>query len=306
MTISYLLRRLGQSALVLIALLCLMFVVSNFIGDPVTLLLPPEAPHSQRVALAQELGLDKPWYGRFGDYVARIAAGDFGTSLWLNAPALPLVLTRLPFSLMLAAITLSIAVPTALILGSLAALRPKSVVDRMVNFFSLGSVSTVDFWIGLMLILIFAVQLGWFRSGGYGPSYHYVVLPALTMASRPVGRLAQVTRSAMIEEYSKPYIRMARAKGMPERRVFLHALKGASIPIVTLGGDEMNHQLNGSVVIETVFAWPGIGLLLIQAVQNRDFYLLEATVFVIAVIAIIINLLVDFTYTYLNPKIKYV
>lgn len=280
-------------------------MISNLIGNPVALMLPTEATLEQRAALATALGLDGSLLDRFFAYLQRVLSGTFGTSLWQNVPALDLVLGRLPITVYLASVAIAISLPTAILLGSLAAMRPRSVVDRLVNVTSLSGVSTVDFWAGLMLILVFAVGLGWARTGGFGPGLAFVLLPALTLSFRAIGRIAQLTRTAMLDEYSKPYIRMARAKGLPESRVFLHALKNAAIPIVTMSGDELNHLLNGAIVVEVVFAWPGIGLLLLQAVERRDLFLIEATVAVIAVLAIVINLLVDVAYTYLNPRIRY-
>ena len=289
----------------LVVVLLVVFAISNLIGDPVALMLPTEASAAQRDALAESLGLTGSWWDRFLNYLQRVGSGTFGLSLWQNVPALPLVLSRLPITFYLAGVAIAISVPTAIIMGSIAALRPRSLVDKIVNVTSLSGVSTVDFWAGLMMVLIFSVGLGWTRTGGYGPGLEYVLLPALTLSFRAIGRIAQLTRSAMLDEYSKPYVRMARTKGMPEHRIFLHALKNAAIPIVTLSGDEFNHLLNGSIVVEVVFAWPGIGLLLLQAVERRDLFLIEATVVTIAVLAIVINLLVDLLYTFLNPKISY-
>ena len=286
-------------------MLAVVFIISNLIGDPVALMLPTEASAAQREALADSLGLSGSWFDRFVNYLQRVFSGTFGISLWQNVPALPLVLNRLPITFYLAGVAIAISLPTAVIMGSIAALKPRSIIDKFVNVASLSGVSTVDFWAGLMLIIIFSVGLGWTRTGGYGPGLEFVLLPALTLSFRAIGRIAQLTRSAMLDEYSKPYIRMARTKGMPEHRIFFHALKNAAIPIVTLSGDEFNHLLNGAIVVEVVFAWPGIGLLLLQAIDRRDLFLIEATVVTIAVLAIVINLLVDLAYTYLNPKISY-
>ena len=156
-----------------------------------------------------------------------------------------------------------------------------------------------------MLILIFSVQLGWLPTSGYG-GVQYIILPAVVLAVSPLGRVAQITRSAMLDEMSKPYIRAARAKGMSRRQaIFRHGLKNAFVPIITMAGDETTSVLNGAVVIEAVFAWPGVGLLLIQAIQRRDLPLIEATVLVVAVLVIVTNVLVDIAYAYLNPRIRY-
>ena len=289
----------------LAVVLVVIFIISNLIGDPVALMLPTEATAAQREELAESLGLTGSWWDRLGAYLERVASGTFGQSLWQDVPAMQLVLGRLPVTFYLAGVAFLISVPTAVLMGSIAAFKPRSLIDRFVNVSSLGGVSTVDFWAGLMLIMIFSVGLGWTRTGGFGPGLAYVILPALTLSFRAIGRIAQLTRSAMLDEYSKPYVRMARAKGMPEHRIFFHALKNAAIPVVTLSGDEFNHLLNGAIVVEVVFAWPGIGLLLLQAIERRDLFLIEATIAVIAVLAIVVNLIVDLLYTSLNPKISY-
>jgi peptide/nickel transport system permease protein len=175
----------------------------------------------------------------------------------------------------------------------------------VITVFSLGGVSTADFWLGLMLILILAVEFGWFPTSGYGGP-EFVVLPALTLTFRPIGRISQLARSTVLDELSKSYVVTARAKGLQEQTVlFLHTLKNAAIPVITLSGDEMASLLNGAVVIETVFAWPGIGILLIQAIEHRDFPVVEATVFVIAIMVVILNLLVDLSYSLLDPRVRY-
>jgi peptide/nickel transport system permease protein len=178
-------------------------------------------------------------------------------------------------------------------------------MDRIVTVVALGGVSTADFWLGLMLILFFAVRLGWLPTSGYGGA-QYVILPAIALAFRPLGRISQVVRSAMLDQFGQPYVTTARAKGLTERVVvYLHTLKNAAIPIATLVGDEAASLLNGAVVIETVFGWPGVGILLIEAIERRDLPLIEASVFVIAVMIVTVNLLVDVVYTFLDPRVRY-
>jgi peptide/nickel transport system permease protein len=285
--------------------LILVFVVGHGIGDPARLMLPPEAPVEQYLALRAQLGLDDPLHEQFFRSAGRWIRGDFGDSLWQRAPALSLALERIPNTLYLTSVALVLALPLAILLGTISAVRPRSIADRVLTVFSLGGVSTADFWLGLMLIIIFAVQLGWFRTSGFG-GWEFVVLPAITLAFRPVGRIAQVTRSSLLDEMSKMYVNAARAKGLHERTVvFYHSLKNAAIPIITLSGDEAASLLNGAVVVETVFAWPGIGILLIQAIGRRDLPLIEATVFVIAIMIIVLNLLVDLAYAAIDPRVRY-
>ena len=268
-------------------------------------MLRPEATEEQVQALREELGLDDPILVQFARYMGDLARGDFGDSLWQRVPALPIVFDRLPATLYLAAITLAVAVPLALLLGIVSAVRPRSLADRVVTVVSLAGVSVADFWLGLMLILLFAVELGWLPTSGYG-GLNFVVLPAAALAIRPMGRISQVVRSAMLDEMGRPYVTTARAKGLGERVVvFYHTLKNSAIPIVTLMGDEAASLLNGAVVIETLFGWPGIGILLIQAIERRDLPLIEATAIVIAVMIVGVNLLVDLTYTLIDPRVRY-
>ncbi len=282
-----------------------MFFVTHMLGDPARLMLRPEATEEQVQALRDTLGLNDPLHVQFGRYMSNLAQGDFGDSIWQRVPALPIVLDRIPATLYLAGVTLLLSVPLAILLGIISAVRPRSIADRLVTVFSLGGVSTADFWLGLMLILLFAVQLRWLPTSGYG-GLEFVILPAVALAVRPMGRISQVVRSAMLDEMSKPYMVTARSKGLKERVVvFRHALKNAFIPVVTLAGDEASVILNGAVVIETLFGWPGVGVLLIQAIERRDLPLIEASVITIAVMIVTVNLIVDLAYTLLDPRVRY-
>ena len=285
------------------ALLVAVFLVSHVVGDPINAMVPPDATEEARESLRESLGLTGSLAEQFGNFVRRVLSG-FGDSFWQRTPSLGLVISRLPASIYLALATLFLAVPVALGLGAWAARHPRGLVTRGIDIFSLGGVSTVDFWLGFMLILLFGVYLGWLPTGGYGSAKH-VVLPALALAYRPMGIIAQFTRSALLDEYQKTHVALARANGLPERRVFRHVLKNASIPILTLAGDEFVHLASGQLVIETVFAWPGMGRMVIQAVGQRDLFLIEAGVFVIASVVLLANLLVDVTYAALDPKIRY-
>ncbi len=294
-----------HSIFILIGLVIVVFFVTHMLGDPARLMLRPEATEEQVQALRESMGLNDPMYVQFGRFISDLARGDFGDSLWQRVPALPIVLDRVPATLYLAGVTLLIAFPLAVVLGIISAVRPRSVWDRIVTIVSLGGVSTADFWVGLMLIIFFSVQLGWLPTSGYG-GLTYVILPAIALTLRPMGRISQVVRSAMLDEMSKQYMVTARAKGLKERTVvFGHALKNAFIPVVTLGGDEAAALLNGAVVIETLFGWPGVGILLIQAIERRDLPLIEASVLTIAVMIVTVNLLVDLTYAMLDPRVRY-
>jgi peptide/nickel transport system permease protein len=301
----YLIRRLLWSVVVIFGLAAIVFVVMHMIGDPARLMLPQEATIEQYLALRRQLGLEDPFPEQFGRFMFGMLRLDFGDSIWQGVPALSLVLDRVPATIYLAFAALFLSVPLAIGLGVVAALWPGSIVDRAITVASLAGVSVANFWLGLTLILIFAAELRWLPTSGFGgPSY--VILPAITLALRPIGRIGQLTRTTMLDELSKLYVQTARAKGLPERTVVqVHALKNAALPIITLTGDEMAGLLNGAVVIETVFAWPGIGGLMIQAIERRDFPLVEATLFVIAIIVVGLNLLVDLSYAVLDPRVRY-
>lgn len=297
-------KRAAQSLGVLLLVLTLVFLVGRLIGDPAYVILGPERMPEDYERLRESLGLNDALVVQYSDFITGAAVGDFGDSFWQKIPAFGLALERLPATLYLAFTTLILAVPLAIFVGSIAAWRPRSAFDRIVNVASLGGASVVDFWLGLMLILVFAVQFGVLPTSGFdGPEY--VVLPAMTLALRPFGRIAQITRSAMLDELAKPYVALARAKGLRESRVvFNDCLRNALIPIVTLGADEFLGLMNGAVVVETIFAWPGVGQLLIQAIERRDLPLVESAVFIIAAVVVITNVLVDLAYLRMNPSIR--
>ncbi|MDQ2655606.1 MAG: ABC transporter permease [Chloroflexota bacterium] len=294
-----------HSVIVLLGLVVAVFFFTHMLGDPARLMLRPEATAEQVEAVRDRLGLNDPLHEQFFRFMGGAARGDFGESIWQRAPALPIMLERLPNTLYLAGVTILVAIPLAALLGIVSALRPGSLIDRASTVVGLAGVSIADFWLGLMLILFFAVNLGWLPTSGFGGP-QYVILPALALMVRPLGRISQVIRSSMLDQMSQPYVTTARSKGLSERVVVsLHAMKNAAIPALTLIGDETAALLNGAVVIETVFGWPGIGLLLIQAIERRDLPLIEACVFAIAVMIIFANLLVDLAYTFFDPRIRY-
>jgi|AntAceMinimDraft_12_1070368.scaffolds.fasta_scaffold01327_2 peptide/nickel transport system permease protein len=300
--LRYLGNRLAFSGVVIFSLLIVVWFMVNQVGDPARLLIPVEASKELYETTRLNLGLDDPVLVRLWRDMSGWLLGDFGNSLWQNVPAMPLVLSRLPDTLILTLFTLSFVVPLALLLGIFSALRPDSLLDRFLTTVSLAGVSIADFWLGLMLILVLAVQFGLFPTSGSG-NWTYMVLPAIALAMRPIGRLAQVTRSSLVEEMRKPYITTLRAQGMKEGRIVRrHALKNSLISVITIGGDELATFLNGAVVIETLFAWPGIGSLFIQAIQRRDLPLILACVFVVAVMVVLVNLLVDLAYAWVDPR----
>lgn len=299
----YVLLRLIQGFAVLALAITVVFLVGHVIGDPVDIMLPEEATLEQRALLRAQLGFDQPLGVQFVEFLRRAATG-FGDSLWQNRSALSIVLERLPATLFLGLAAAGIAIPVGLAVGTVAAFRPGTWVDRVSAVFSLGGVSVVEFWLALMLVLVFAVNLGWFPTGGYGLGLH-LVLPAVAISYRSIGRISQLTRGAVLEEYGQQYVEMARAKGLSEWRVFRHVARNAAVGVIILVGDEVATMVNGAIVIEVVFSWPGVGSLLLASIQVRDLFLVEAAVFVVTAIVISANLVTDIVYAVLEPRVAH-
>jgi len=301
---DFLIQKLGHTAIVVFCVLTLVFVVLHMTGDPVMMLLPPNASREEIDALSRTLGLDQPLIVQYGRFLARIARGDFGTSLQHQQPAMGLVAERLPASALLAVTALGLAVAVALPLGIVAAARRGAVLDRLAVALAALGQSAPIFWTGLMLMLVFSVTLQLLPTTGYG-TWRHLIMPALTLASYPIAAMARLVRSGMLEVLDADYVRTARAKGLRERLVVLkHALKNAAMPIVTVIGLQFGLLLGGALVCEMIFAWPGVGRLMIFAIYNRDFPLVEAAVFVMAMVFVLGNLLVDLCYAWLDPRVR--
>lgn len=302
---AYIVRRLAQSIAVVVGLAVVVFFVTRLLGDAARLMLPLNATEEQYIALRAQLGLDDPLYEQFGRYLAQILRGDFGTSLWQNVPAMDLVISRLPATAYLALATMLFSLVIAIPMGIVAAIRPGSFVDRLTTLLSILGLSLPTFWIALLLIAFVAVGLGWFKTSGYG-GLDYVVLPVLALSMQSIGRLVQVVRSSMLDVLSMPYLTTARSKGLTETTTLSrHALRNAAIPMVTIAADETATLLNGAVVIEVIFGWPGIGKLALDAIERRDFPLIQACVLFVAAMVVTLNLLVDLVYARLDPRITY-
>jgi peptide/nickel transport system permease protein len=303
--LAYVLRRLIQSVFVLFGLVTLVFFLARVTGDPTDLYLPLTASNEQRVAFREEHGFDRPLGDQYVDFLRDVAQLDFGTSLWLSAPALDAVLERLPHTLLLAAITVSLSVALALVLGSICALRPFSRFDRVVSLIGLFGVSVADFWLALMLIIVFAVELQILPTSGTG-DWSYFVLPVLTLALPLFGRMLHVVRISVGEQLSAGYVTTAYAKGLrTHQTVFRHVLRNAFLPVLTVAGIQLVGLVNGAVIVETVFGWPGIGKLTVDAISRRDFPIIQASVFVVAVMTFGINLIVDLCYAVVDPRIRF-
>ena len=301
----FLLKRFLQTLVVLLGVTAIVFGVVFISGDPVTLMLPPDATEQDAQVLRQQLGLNDPIYVQYGRFLGGLVHGDFGESLRFRSPALPLLLERLPASAELAGTALAISLVVAIPAGILAAAKKDTPLDLGAMVIALFGQSMPSFWLGLMLILFFSVRLGWFpTSGRAGPSS--VVLPAVTLALFFAGRLARITRSSMLEVLQEDYVRTARAKGLPDWLVVnKHALKNAALPVVTIIGLEFGSLLSGAVVTETVFAWPGVASLAVNAVAWHDFPLVQAIVVFMALAFAVVNLVVDLIYVVLDPRIRY-
>ncbi|MBF8281354.1 MAG: ABC transporter permease [Anaerolineales bacterium] len=304
--IGYVLRRLFYAVISVFTVSVAVFVITHVIGDPVKVMLPLEATQEQRERMREALGFNDPLYVQFARFSLDALRGDFGDSLWQRVPALPLVVNRLPATFLLSFAAMALAVVIAIPLGVLAALRPRSVLDHACTLGSLMGMCVASNWLGLMLILIFAVNLGWFYTSGYG-TWKHLVLPAVTLAAAPLGRITQIVRSSTLDELNRNYVVAARARGLTEQAVIMgHALKNAAIPIVTLSGWELSRLLAGfTVIVEVVFGWPGVGQLAMDAIKRQDLPLLQADVFVVGVLVVVLNLIIDMTYGWFDPRIRY-
>jgi peptide/nickel transport system permease protein len=301
----YLIRRLGRTLFALWGVSTIVFVVLRLSGDPAVLLLPQEASVEDVIRLRRDLGLDDPIMLQYLRFLGNSSIGNFGESLRHREPALALVRSHLWATIELSFAAFFVAVVVAVPSGILAAVRPNSVYDHAVMTLALIGQSAPTFWIGIMLILAFGLGLRWFPIGGRGSLLH-LVLPALTLGAFAMASIARLTRSAMLEVIRLDYITTARAKGVSAGYItWKHALKNAAIPVVTIMGLQFGALLGGAVVTETVFSWPGIGRLAIQGIYNRDYPVVQASVFIAAVFFVAVNFIVDLLYTLLDPRIRY-
>ena len=272
-------------------------------GDPVLLLMPPDASREEIAAFSKQMGFDQPFLVQFANFAGKLALGDFGMSWRFQEPALNVVLEKLPATIELAVASLILSLLIAVPIGVISAVRKDSKVDSFSMVFALLGQSIPGFWLGLMLILVFAVDLGWLPTSGR-QGWQYLILPALSLGLALAGRNARLVRSCMLEVLNEDYIRTARAKGLSEWRVInKHALKNALLPIVTIVGLELGSLLGGAVVTESVFSWPGVGLLAVQAINGRDYPVVQAVIIITALGFVLINLAVDLLYPKLDPRI---
>ncbi|HET9539858.1 MAG TPA: ABC transporter permease [Candidatus Limnocylindria bacterium] len=312
----YLARRLLLLVPVLVGVSIVIFGVLHLSpGDPAEIMLGSQATKEDLVRLRESLGLNEPLPIQYVHWMGHVVRGDLGRSIWMKRPVLPEVLGRLGATLLLTGTALLLSTAGGLALGVASAAWPRSLLDRLSAVASLFGASMPSFWLGIVLMVIFALWLGWlpasgmyasYGGGGLGDLLSHLILPAVTLAAASITIIARLTRSTMLEALGQDFVRTARAKGVAESGVLLrHGLKNALIPIVTVVGVQAGYLLGGAVLTETVFAWPGVGTLMVQGILARDFPLVQGCVLVVALAFAVINLAVDLLYAWLDPRIRY-
>ncbi|MDT8304430.1 MAG: ABC transporter permease [Anaerolineae bacterium] len=302
----YLLSRLLQSLLLMAGVLVIVFFLVRLTGDPASLLINRDYANPEQMAqMRAAFGLDKPTHLQFVDYVGRLLRGDLGYSLRFRGPALDVILSGLPITVLLSSLALLLAVAVAVPLGIVGGTSPNSLVDFVARIIGLLGQVTPSFWLALILIWVFAVNLRWLPSFGIDTPRSYV-LPAVALSVGGMGQLARLTRSAVLEIRNEDYIRTARSKGLSPRAIAArHVFRNAALALVSVIGVQFTYALSGSVYIETIFAIPGMGWMLNEAIRNRDFVLVQALTIFIASFAIIMNLITDILYAAIDPRIRY-
>lgn len=300
----YVAQRLGQAVFVLLGVSVVVFALVRLTGDPTNLLVSVDARPDDIERYRKALGLDQPWHIQYVQFLTHAVQGDFGNSFRHREPAIALVLNRVPNTLYLAGAAMLLAYSLPLLAGLVSALRPNSAADAVIRSFTVAAQAIPTFWLGLLLILVFSVRLGWLPPTSSGGAKG-LILPAITLSAYFMATNIRLLRSSMLEVLNRDYIRTARAKGLSERvTIQRHAFKNAAIPLVTMAGLQFASIMGGAVITETVFAYPGMGLLAIQAIHGRDYPVIQAFVLMVAIVIIALNLLVDLAYFWLDPRIK--
>jgi peptide/nickel transport system permease protein len=303
---AYLIQRLLQAVLVILGVSMVVFGLMYLAGDPVALLMPADDTSQEAIeAFRKAMGFDRPVYEQYYHYLSRAVRGDLGYSMRHKQPAASLVLERVPATLELAFSALAVSLLIGVPVGIVAAVKHGRIHDVAATTAAVAGNSMPVFWLGIVLILIVSVWLQWLPASGRG-GFERLILPSLTLGAYSGSITARLLRSSLIEVLSKDYVRTARAKGLPERGVIRrHSLKNAALPVVTVVGLQMGQLLSGAIITETVFAYPGMGLLAIQAIRNRDVPVVQAFVIVAATVVLLVNLGVDLLYRYLDPRVRY-
>lgn len=302
---SYIGTRMAHSAISMVGLIVLVFFLARLTGNPADIYLPIETPADVREAFSEANGFNDPVIVQFWSFLKNLAHLDFGTSLRQDRPVLELVLTAFPTTLLLAFFAMAFALVIAIVSGALAAQRPNGILDRFVNVISLAGASLPNFWLALVSVLVFAVWLRWLPTSGTG-GFLYWILPVMVLAVRPCGLIAQVVRGSMINALSSAYVKTARAKGVRRTTIiFVHALRNAMLPVITVAGDQASGMINGAVIVEVIFGFPGIGKLMIDSIQYRDFAMVQGGVIITAIAIFALNIIIDISYALLDPRIRF-
>jgi ABC-type dipeptide/oligopeptide/nickel transport system permease component len=301
----YFLSRLRLAVITILGVSLIVFVTSRMSGDVTLLLLPQDASAQEIAAMQHQLGLDAPYYVQYYKFLWNVAHGDFGQSLRYREPALDLILSRLPATLELAFSAFILSTIVGLLLGIVAARLRGSWIDYGSRIFSIIAQSMPSFWVGIMLILVFAVELHWLPTSG-AQGVQYLVLPVVTLALVPIASTLRITRSAMLETLDADYVKFLRVKGLAERFiVWKHALRNALVPVIAISGLTLGFLIGGTVIIESVFAWPGLGNLLVEAIFTRDYPVIQAGVAVTSIFLIFLNLAVDLLFGVIDPRVRF-
>jgi peptide/nickel transport system permease protein len=302
---QFTLRRVRDGLVVLLLVTLVIFILGHVVGDPALVMAPVDASEQEIARIRHQLGLDRPFHEQFMAYFGALVRGDFGQSLWQNRPALAVVLEALPATIVLTLSGIVLAGLGGSVLGVLAGARPESLIDRVGNFLSVVALSVPNFWLGLLLIVVVSVNLGLLPTSGF-TGWQGLVLPAMTLGMVHGGRIFQLVRSATFEEMAKPYALVAKSKGLPDRLIlWRHILRNTAVTMMTAIGWEYVRMMGGAAfAIEVVFAWPGIGQLMIQAASRQDFPVLQAAVIVAGAFVVVTNALVDLFYGALDMRMR--
>jgi ABC-type dipeptide/oligopeptide/nickel transport system permease component len=312
--LRYLLSKLVYSAALLLGVLFLVFMLLHLTGDPVSLMVSKHTSPAEIEALREELGFNRPLLVQFGDFLVGVFKGDFGNSFRYRQPAMNLVLQRIPATIELASVALLMAILMGVTIGILGGSNPNTILDSLARGIGLLGQTIPTFWLGLILIIIFSLKLGWFPSFGRETFTFLgltlpdksIVLPAFALSLFTTGQLARFTRSAVMEVMNEDYVTTARSKGLKKKRIYSkYILKNSAIPLISIIGVQFSYLLSGSIYIETIFSWPGLGNLLAEAVSTRDFFLVQATAFFTSLVVIGLHFITDLVYVLVDPRIRY-
>lgn len=302
--LRYILSRLGQSVLVMFGVSLFIFYSLHLTGDPAAVMMPPGSSQAEIAHFRQAMGFDQPLLWQYGHYLNAVLHGDLGQSLRYDQPVTELIVQRVPATLLLAVTALAWSTIVGVLLGLVSAIWRNSFMDLLARLLAFSGQAIPVFWLGLLMILLFSLQLRWLPSSGYG-SASQLIMPAISLGAYYMSAIARLVRASLIDVLHLDYIRTAQAKGLSQWRILIrHGLRNALIPVVTVQGMYFASLLGGALVTEIIFAWPGIGRLAVQAIQNRDFPLVQAIVLLAALVFVVVNLLIDLLYVVLNPRIR--